>query len=78
VDALQYAAERLRRAGAVVTVLDLPAEFATLGGMQRVVMHSDGRAAFLNLSRTHPHLCKHSPSTAVLMTADWRGAQAAR
>jgi Asp-tRNA(Asn)/Glu-tRNA(Gln) amidotransferase A subunit family amidase len=55
-EALEHAAERLRRAGATVTVLDLPAEFEPLGEMQRVVMHSEGRAAFLSLSRTHPHL----------------------
>jgi Asp-tRNA(Asn)/Glu-tRNA(Gln) amidotransferase A subunit family amidase len=55
-EALEHAAEKLRLAGAAVTVLDLPPEFEPLGEMQRVVMHSEGRAAFLSLSKTHPHL----------------------
>lgn len=56
VAALEDAAERLRAAGAVVEDLTLPDSFSGLGEMQHVVMHAEGRAAFLNLARTHPHL----------------------
>jgi Asp-tRNA(Asn)/Glu-tRNA(Gln) amidotransferase A subunit family amidase len=55
-EALEAAAEALRRAGADVSVLDLPPEFEPLGAMQAMIMHAEGRAAFLSLSRTHPHL----------------------
>jgi Asp-tRNA(Asn)/Glu-tRNA(Gln) amidotransferase A subunit family amidase len=55
--AMDVAAERLRAAGAVVTMLDLPEPFADLGfGVHQAVMFSEGRAAFLNLARTHPDL----------------------
>jgi Asp-tRNA(Asn)/Glu-tRNA(Gln) amidotransferase A subunit family amidase len=55
--AMDVAAERLRAAGAVVTMLDLPESFADLGfGVHQAVMFSEGRAAFLNLARTHPEL----------------------
>jgi Asp-tRNA(Asn)/Glu-tRNA(Gln) amidotransferase A subunit family amidase len=53
--AMDLAAERLRAAGAVVTMLDLPDSFDDLGfGVHQAVMFSEGRAAFLNLARTHP------------------------
>jgi Asp-tRNA(Asn)/Glu-tRNA(Gln) amidotransferase A subunit family amidase len=55
--AMDAAAARLRAAGAVVTMLDLPESFADLGfGVHQAVMFSEGRAAFLNLARTHPDL----------------------
>jgi Asp-tRNA(Asn)/Glu-tRNA(Gln) amidotransferase A subunit family amidase len=51
------AAERLRAGGAEVTMLDLPESFAELGfAVHQAVMFSEGRAAFLNLARSHPHL----------------------
>jgi Asp-tRNA(Asn)/Glu-tRNA(Gln) amidotransferase A subunit family amidase len=54
--AMDLAGERLRRAGVVVEELTLPDSFLPLGAMQRVVMHAEGRAAFLNLARAHGHL----------------------
>jgi Asp-tRNA(Asn)/Glu-tRNA(Gln) amidotransferase A subunit family amidase len=55
--AMAVAAERLRAAGAAVSMLDLPENFADLGfGVHQAVMFAEGRAAFLNLARTHPHL----------------------
>jgi Asp-tRNA(Asn)/Glu-tRNA(Gln) amidotransferase A subunit family amidase len=55
--AMAMAAERLGAAGAEVTMLDLPESFADLGfGVHQAVMFAEGRAAFLNLARTHPHL----------------------
>jgi Asp-tRNA(Asn)/Glu-tRNA(Gln) amidotransferase A subunit family amidase len=55
--AMATAEERLRLAGAVVAPLDLPESFAELGfAIHQAVMFSEGRAAFLNLSRTHKHL----------------------
>jgi Asp-tRNA(Asn)/Glu-tRNA(Gln) amidotransferase A subunit family amidase len=51
--AMDVAAERLRAAGAVVTMLDLPESFADLGfGVHQAVMFSEGRAAFLTRART--------------------------
>jgi Asp-tRNA(Asn)/Glu-tRNA(Gln) amidotransferase A subunit family amidase len=55
-EALDAAAEALRRAGAIVTTRDLPPSFDPLGEMQRIVMHGEGQAAFLSLARAHPHL----------------------
>ena len=55
-ETLEDAAEHLRSAGATVEPLTLPASFDRLGDMQRQVMHAEGRAAFLSLARTHPHL----------------------
>ena len=55
-EALDAAAESLRAAGAIVDTLTLPAAFDPLGDMQRQIMHAEGRAAFLSLARTHPHL----------------------
>jgi len=52
-EAMALAADRLRAAGVTVEDLDLPESFAPLGEMQRVVMHAEGRAAFLNLVRAH-------------------------
>ncbi len=54
-EAMDMAEAALRRAGAVVSALDLPASFDPLGAMQKVVMHAEGRTAFLNLARAHPH-----------------------
>jgi Asp-tRNA(Asn)/Glu-tRNA(Gln) amidotransferase A subunit family amidase len=54
--ALEAAAEALRAAGAVVTELTLPPMFDGLGEMQRIIMHAEGRAAFLSLARTSPRL----------------------
>jgi Asp-tRNA(Asn)/Glu-tRNA(Gln) amidotransferase A subunit family amidase len=54
-EAMECAADRLRAAGATVDILDLPDSFAPLGEMQRIVMHAEGRAAFLNLVRAHGH-----------------------
>ena len=54
-EALDAAAEGLQRAGATVTTLTLPPAFDGLGEMQRVVMHAEGRAAFLSLARMMPH-----------------------
>jgi Asp-tRNA(Asn)/Glu-tRNA(Gln) amidotransferase A subunit family amidase len=55
--AMTVAAERLRAGGAEVTMLDLPESFAELGfAVHQAVMFSEGRAAFLNLARAHPHL----------------------
>ncbi len=54
-EAMELSADRLRAAGVSVEMLDLPASFAPLGDMQRVVMHAEGRAAFLNLARAHGH-----------------------
>ena len=51
--ALEVAAERLAAAGAHVTTLDLPQRFAALPGMQATIMLAEGRAAFLNLARSH-------------------------
>jgi Asp-tRNA(Asn)/Glu-tRNA(Gln) amidotransferase A subunit family amidase len=55
--AMRQAGERLRDAGATVTDLDLPEPFAELGfAIHQRVMFAEGRAAFLNLARTHAHL----------------------
>ena len=51
--ALAAAGEGLRAAGASVTSLELPPHFAALAGMQATIMLAEGRAAFLNLVRTH-------------------------
>ena len=54
-EALAGAADGLRAAGAEVTDLDLPPHFAALPGMQHTIMLAEGRAAFLNLARSHGH-----------------------
>lgn len=51
-EAMDVAAEALRHAGAAVTMLTLPPEFAALGEMQRIIMHTEGQAAFLSLARS--------------------------
>lgn len=48
-------ADALRRAGAEVTDLDLPAEFGGLLDAQNTIMLGEGRAAFLDLARREPH-----------------------
>jgi Asp-tRNA(Asn)/Glu-tRNA(Gln) amidotransferase A subunit family amidase len=45
--ALHLAGDRLRRAGAMVEAVALPAPFDGISEAQRVVMHSEGRSAFL-------------------------------
>lgn len=45
--AVEAAEALLRKAGAEVVPLDLPAEFAALGRDQMVIMRSEGRSAFL-------------------------------
>ena len=52
-EALQDAAERLARAGATVTPLDLPPEFDALGGMQHIV-HARRGADGVPEPRPHP------------------------
>jgi Asp-tRNA(Asn)/Glu-tRNA(Gln) amidotransferase A subunit family amidase len=52
-DALTQAAEILRAAGAEIVPLDLPPAFSTLNDVHKVILFSEGRAAFLNLYRTH-------------------------
>lgn len=47
------AIERLRRAGATVTERELPPAFNDLGDMHRIVLHSEGRAAFRSLALAH-------------------------
>ncbi len=54
-EAMETAAEALRNAGAIVSELTLPSGFDALGEMQKLIMHSEGRAAFLNLARSRPH-----------------------
>jgi Asp-tRNA(Asn)/Glu-tRNA(Gln) amidotransferase A subunit family amidase len=56
VAAIELAADQLRGAGVEVEMLELPEIFAPLDDMQRVIMHAEGRAAFLNLARAHGHL----------------------
>ena len=54
-EALDAATEALRAAGATVDTLDLPPHFAALTDLQNTIMVAEGKAAFLNLARTHPH-----------------------
>ncbi|WP_083656119.1 amidase [Mongoliimonas terrestris] len=51
-DALMDAAARLRDAGAVVDELTLPPRFDGLTAAHKVILHSEGRTAFLPLART--------------------------
>ncbi len=46
-EALHHAGDRLRKAGAMVEAVALPAPFDGISEAQRVVMHSEGRSAFL-------------------------------
>jgi Asp-tRNA(Asn)/Glu-tRNA(Gln) amidotransferase A subunit family amidase len=61
-DAMALAVERLARAGATVSTLELPSEFDLLPTRHhKAVLHGEGRAAFLNLrlqygERFHPEL----------------------
>jgi len=53
-DAMAEAARRLAAAGATVTRLDLPQDFAWLPTEHhKAVLHGEGRAAFLSLAREH-------------------------
>jgi Asp-tRNA(Asn)/Glu-tRNA(Gln) amidotransferase A subunit family amidase len=54
-DALAQAAQRLEAAGAIPMRRDLAEVFAPLAGLWEVVSRSEGRTAFLDLSRLHPH-----------------------
>jgi Asp-tRNA(Asn)/Glu-tRNA(Gln) amidotransferase A subunit family amidase len=51
-DALTRAAEILRAAGAEIVPLDLPPVFSELNDIHKVILFSEGRAAFLNLYRS--------------------------
>jgi Asp-tRNA(Asn)/Glu-tRNA(Gln) amidotransferase A subunit family amidase len=55
-DALAQAAQRLEAAGAVAVRRDLAEIFTPLAGLWEVVSRSEGRTAFLDLARQHPHL----------------------
>ena len=52
-EAMEQGAAALAAAGAEVSELALPDDFAPLGAMQRTVMYAEGRAAMLNLARVH-------------------------
>ena len=53
-DALTDAADRLAAAGAELVPLELPPAFDEMPTrVHRVILHSEGRAAFLSLARTH-------------------------
>ena len=53
-EALDRVTDALRKAGSDVTSLELPVHFASLPAMQNTIMLAEGRAAFLNLARSHP------------------------
>jgi Asp-tRNA(Asn)/Glu-tRNA(Gln) amidotransferase A subunit family amidase len=55
-DALAQATQRLEAAGAVAVRRDLAEVFTPLAGLWEVVSRSEGRTAFLDLARLHPHL----------------------
>jgi Asp-tRNA(Asn)/Glu-tRNA(Gln) amidotransferase A subunit family amidase len=55
-DALAQAAQRLEAAGAIPVRRDLAEIFTPLAGLWEVVSRSEGRTAFLDLARLHPHL----------------------
>ncbi|SRR6266851_830146 len=55
-DTLAQAARRLEAAGAKIVYRDLAEIFSPLDGMWEIVSRSEGRTAFLDLSRLHPHL----------------------
>ncbi len=53
-DALEGAAARLAAAGAEIVPLELPREFALMPTeIHKTILHSEGRAAFLDLYRSH-------------------------
>ncbi|MCQ4159086.1 amidase [Roseomonas sp. GC11] len=56
--ALETAAARLRAAGAVVEEAELPAPFSGLDEAQQIIMHSEGRGAFLP-EYLHHHALLH-------------------
>lgn len=51
VQAIELAAERLRRAGLDIVTLDLPPDFAALDRHHRTILHREGAVAFRNLAR---------------------------
>jgi Asp-tRNA(Asn)/Glu-tRNA(Gln) amidotransferase A subunit family amidase len=55
-DTLSQAAQRLEAAGTKIVHRDLAEIFTPLDGMWEIVSRSEGRTAFLDLSRLHPHL----------------------
>jgi Asp-tRNA(Asn)/Glu-tRNA(Gln) amidotransferase A subunit family amidase len=55
-DALEKATERLAAAGAKIVRLDLAEIIEPMQGTWEIVACCEGRAAFLNLARLHPHL----------------------
>jgi Asp-tRNA(Asn)/Glu-tRNA(Gln) amidotransferase A subunit family amidase len=55
-DTLAQAAQRLEAAGTKIVHRDLAEIFTPLDGMWEIVSRSEGRTAFLDLSRLHPHL----------------------
>jgi Asp-tRNA(Asn)/Glu-tRNA(Gln) amidotransferase A subunit family amidase len=63
--ALDHAADRLREAGATVVVLDLPPPFAGLVEAHRIILASEGRAAFLNEYRAR-HDALHDDFRAIV------------
>ena len=52
-DALTSAVRILREAGADVMELTLPSEFDELNAIHKIILYSEGRAAFLNLYHSH-------------------------
>jgi len=54
-DALANMVRRLKMAGAHIVPLELSEIMAPLQGMWEIVARLEGRAAFLNLARLHPH-----------------------
>jgi len=55
-DAFVKSAHLLADAGATVTDLELPDPFSALTAAHKVILFSEGRAAFLNLYRAHRNL----------------------
>ena len=55
-DALTQAAERLETVGVITVHRDLAEIFTPLDGIWKTVSRSEGRTAFLDLARLHPHL----------------------
>jgi Asp-tRNA(Asn)/Glu-tRNA(Gln) amidotransferase A subunit family amidase len=55
-DALAQAAERLEAVGVITVHRDMAEIFTPLDGIWEIVSRSEGRTAFLDLARLHPHL----------------------
>ncbi|MGH7783063.1 MAG: amidase, partial [Candidatus Binatia bacterium] len=55
-DALETATECLRRANAIVTLIDLPPDFAKINDQQHIIMRGEARASFLGHYRTNYQL----------------------